>query len=381
MGVFQALFDHYLHSYFHPTYSWRCLLYSRPMPAEASNPIALAVDLDGTLVCSDLFLESALTLIRQNPFSLFSMFVWLLSGRAVLKRRIAERVTVDPKVLPYLEEVLQFVREQQAAGRHTVLATGSDELLVQPVSAYLGCFDSVIASDGSHNCTGRSKARQLTARYGEQGFDYIGNSTVDLPVWRGARQALLAARSTRISRRLSAQLPLQRVFHYPPVGWAVWVEQLYVRRWVANSLVFAPLLLGPRAAQFDAWLVALVAFVVLNLCSSGAFLALDLLNLSRHRRGAQAGKRGLADGSVYLNLALLLAPLLLLAGVIGALVLPMPFVLLVFGYSLAVMCLGLDDGERMSALLRLAVLPALSCLGGSVALGIPLAHWLQWLPL
>ena len=95
------------------------------MSAEARNTAVLAVDLDGTLVCSDLFLESVLTLIRQNPFFVFRLLLWLLSGRAVLKRRIAEHVSVDPSQLPYLGEVLEFVRAARAAGRYTVLATGS----------------------------------------------------------------------------------------------------------------------------------------------------------------------------------------------------------------------------------------------------------------
>ncbi|MCZ6831093.1 MAG: haloacid dehalogenase-like hydrolase [Gammaproteobacteria bacterium] len=351
------------------------------MSADASNTVALAVELDGTLVRSDLFLESMLALLRQNPFSVFSMLRWLLSGRAVLKRRISERVTVDPQVLPYLEEVLQYVRAEQAAGRHTVLATGSDQLLVQPVADYLGCFDAVMASDGKQNCSGRSKERQLTAAYGESGFDYIGNSVVDLPVWRGARFALLAARSDRCSRQLRERLQLERVFYYPAAGWPDWARQLHLRYWVGNVLVFAPLLLGPRNLEFLAWLAGLAAFMAFNLCSSGVLLGVDLLNLSLDRRHPVRCAGPLAAGRIYLITALLVAPLLLLGGLLLALPLAPAFALVLALYSLILACDAVWGTAPLLALSGFVVLCALRLVGGGAAASISPDYWLAALPL
>jgi hypothetical protein len=52
----------------------------------------LCVDLDGTLVLSDLLLESFVLLIKRNPFYLFLVPLWLLRGKSVLKAEIAARV-------------------------------------------------------------------------------------------------------------------------------------------------------------------------------------------------------------------------------------------------------------------------------------------------
>ena len=53
------------------------------MTEQKSHP--LVVDLDGTLIRSDLLIESFLLLIKQNPFNLFFVLLWLLKGKATLK--------------------------------------------------------------------------------------------------------------------------------------------------------------------------------------------------------------------------------------------------------------------------------------------------------
>ena len=73
--------------------------------------IALAVDLDGTLIASDLLFESLFLLLRANPAYLFLLPVWYWrGGMARLKSEIAERVMPDIGSLPYREAVLEEMR-------------------------------------------------------------------------------------------------------------------------------------------------------------------------------------------------------------------------------------------------------------------------------
>ncbi|MEO6966883.1 MAG: hypothetical protein ABI132_00270, partial [Rhodanobacteraceae bacterium] len=163
------------------------------------NELPLCVDLDGTLIKSDLLVESALTLLRRNPLYLLQMPVWLLRGRANLKRQIATRSLVDPALLPYREDLLAWLRVQ-AGEREMVLCTASDGLLAEPVAAHLGCFSKVLASDGRTNLSGRRKAERLVLEYGERGFDYIGNERADLEIWSRSRHAVLAGASSWLER-------------------------------------------------------------------------------------------------------------------------------------------------------------------------------------
>jgi apolipoprotein N-acyltransferase len=162
---------------------------SPDVPRESQVP--LCVDLDGTLIETDLLWEALAQLLRRNPFQLFPVLYWWTRGRAFLKQQLARRVSIDPATLPYKEPLLAFLREQKNAGRKLVLATASDRDLALPVASYVGLFDEVLASDGRTNLRGQNKLKVLIEKFGERGFDYAGNSRADLAVWRGARLAIV----------------------------------------------------------------------------------------------------------------------------------------------------------------------------------------------
>jgi hypothetical protein len=152
---------------------------SQEQPVRSSP---LVVDLDGTLVKTDLLLESLLALIKQTPGCIFSLPAWLLKGRAYFKRQVARRVSLDVSLLPYREELLDYLKAQRAQGRTIVLATGSDAQIARQVADYLKLFDLVLASDGTTNLSAESKRDLLVSEFGEKGFDYLGNE-VDPIVW------------------------------------------------------------------------------------------------------------------------------------------------------------------------------------------------------
>lgn len=178
-----------------------------PMPPATDappNPVPLCVDLDGTLIRTDLLWESLARLLRRNPFLLLPVLFWWMRGRAFLKKKLAARVALDPAALPYHGQFLAWLREQKAAGRKLVLVTASDRDMALPVANHVGLFDEVLGSDGKTNLRGANKLRALVARFGERGFDYAGNSSVDLPVWRGAREAIVVNASRALRQRAGA---------------------------------------------------------------------------------------------------------------------------------------------------------------------------------
>jgi apolipoprotein N-acyltransferase len=160
--------------------------------------VPLVVDLDGTVIRTDLLWESLARLWRRNPFTIFPVLFWWLFGRAHLKHKLAPRVAVDPATLPYHEPFLDWLRREKAGGRKIILATAANRLQAQPIADHLGLFDEVLGSDDKINLRAEAKRAALVKRFGEHGFDYAGNSRDDLVVWRSARTAVVVNASPRV---------------------------------------------------------------------------------------------------------------------------------------------------------------------------------------
>ncbi|KQO96265.1 UbiA family prenyltransferase [Methylorubrum extorquens] len=262
--------------------------------ASALRPVPLVIDLDGTLLRTDLLLEGIIALLRRNPLMLLVMLLWLPRGRAFFKRRIAEGAVLDVATLPANAALLAHIEAQKAAGQEIVLATAADELMALRALRRFPVFDRVVASDGVRNLKGEAKAAQLRALY-PQGFDYAGDAAADLPVWAAARRVIVVGASgsvLRAARRLG-----KPVEEFPAASRSrALLKALRLHQWAKNALVFVPLVLGGRAGDAQAWGSAVLAFLALGLVASASYLLNDLLDLSHDRAHWSKRERPLASG-------------------------------------------------------------------------------------
>lgn len=340
----------------------------------------LCVDLDGTLVKTDLLLESAIALLKANPLYLFLFPVWLLQGKAHLKRQIAERARLNAECLPYHAEFLAFLREQHRTGRRLVLASASDERLAMQVARHLGLFGEVIASDGVNNLSGQRKCEALRTRFGAAGFAYAGNGKVDLPVWAGAGGCVVVNASPRLAARASRTAPPLRVFARDAGAGArvrAFLEAIRVHQWVKNLLVFVPLLTAHQLADVVVLSSAALAFVAFSLCSSSVYLLNDLLDLEADRQHPTKRNRPFASGELSLLTGMVAIPLLLLASIGLALLLPADFLLALLAYF--ALTLAYSFHLKQVVLLDVVVLAILyttRIIAGAVAIAVPVSPWL-----
>ncbi len=156
------------------------------------NSVPLCVDLDGTVVYGDMSLNSFLSYIKKNPFRIFQVGIWHLKGRGFVKYQLAKRFTFDPATLPYIQETLEFLKQERAQHRKIYLCTGSCVSVARSISNYLGLFDGVMATKVRKNFIGKVKAQALIARFGDECFDYVGNSAQDLKVWKHSKSIYIA---------------------------------------------------------------------------------------------------------------------------------------------------------------------------------------------
>ncbi len=350
---------------------------NEPSSSVDDGPPLLAIDLDGSLIRGDLSGESLLLYLRGNPLRLLRVLAWLPRGRAYAKRQLARRVTVDHTSLQLQQPVLEFVRAEHQRGRGTVLASGSDELLVRPLAEHLGCFDDVLGSDGSINMTGPRKASALVARSGDRGFEYLGNSKVDVPVWQAARAVHLVSSSLRFTRFVQSRFTVDKLFQRQLNPLSVWLRQCRVAQWLKNVLLFVSLILVHAYDDVQALAATGIAFLSFSLCASGIYLLNDLVDLPLDRRHPRKCRRPLANGDVQVAAVCLVLLLLLLASALLALLLPPMFQLVLLLYAVtAVSYSALLRRLAIVDVLVLAGLYTLRIVAGGAALALPLTFWL-----
>lgn len=342
-----------------------------------SDNVALCVDLDGTLIHSDLLLESFLLLIKDNPLYLLLVPFWLLGGKAKLKREIASRVKLDGAALPYTKPLVAWLQGQKAAGRQLWLCTASDESLAHAVADHLGFFDGVLASNGQTNLSGKNKAAALVAKFGEKGFDYCGNEKVDLRVWPHARGAIVVNANESLAAEAARVTQVLGQYPFKPAGLKVVLKALRVHQWAKNALIFVPVAAAHQLGDVTVLGQALMAFVAFSLCASSVYLLNDMLDLAADRQHHSKCHRPFAAGTLSLLFGLLAAPLLLVAAVLISLCLPAKFLLVLTAYYVVTLAYSFSLKRMvMIDVLTLAGLYTVRIVAGAAATAIPLSFWL-----
>lgn len=349
------------------------------MRDEQGSGTVLAVDLDGTLIRSDMLYEGFWAAFARDWRTPFLAAAALTRGKAALKDRIAALAEIDAACLPYDPAVLERLRSARAEGARLVLITAADRRYAQAVAAHLGLFDAVHASDGQTNLSGTAKLVRLRAEYGEAPVTYIGDSHHDLPVWQGTSGAITVAAPASLRARVDAMHPGAE--HLSPAPGAAAQARTLLRalrphQWMKNTLVFVPMMAAHDHAAMTLFL-AVLAFVAFSLVASAVYLLNDLLDLAADRAHPRKCARPLASGRLPIRRGMAMIPALLLAGLALALVLGPLFVLVLGGYF--ALTLGYSLWLKRKVLVDICVLASLYAariVAGSVATDIVLSVWL-----
>ena len=169
--------------------------------ASPENLVPLCVDLDGTLIHTDVLWEGIKFLLRRKPWTLLVLLPLLRNGRAPFKQAVSRASIFTVDSLPWRKSLVEWLRLEASAGRPVYLVTAADHSYAHAVTAHLGFFTGSLASDGILNLKAKKKARRLVQTFGEGGFDYIGDARADIPVWRVARKGICVRRHAGFVRR------------------------------------------------------------------------------------------------------------------------------------------------------------------------------------
>lgn len=341
------------------------------------NQRPLVVDLDGTLINTDMLHESAVRLLRDKPYFALAIPFWLSRGKALLKQKLASHVDLDIASLPFNQQLIDWLQSQKDLGRRLVLCTATDKSIAEAIANYLRLFDEVIASEGVKNLAGQNKANVLVEKYGENGFDYVGNSSVDLLIWEKSKQGVVVNGSSRLVYKASAVTEIERVISKAKNSLKTWVKVFRLHHWIKNILIFVPIFAAHQVITGELWINLGLAFLSFSLCASSVYIANDLLDLESDRAHSRKRSRPFASGQIPIWIGAILAPVLIFSSLAMAHYVGgnfLPWLLFYFGltcaYSWRLKRLVLVD------CLTLAILYTLRIVAGAAAVSVPLSFWL-----
>lgn len=346
------------------------------LPLPAHDLLPLVVDLDGTLTATDTLVESLIQVVKHDPVNLLRLPFWLLQGRAAFKRKVATHARINAAYLPYRQPLLDYMVAEKARGRRIVLATAAHRSIAQGVVDHLPMFDQLLCTDGDQNLKGEAKLQAIQQQVGTD-FVYAGDSSVDLPIWRAARAAVLVGVSPAVAWKAKSSTTIEREFFNEAPGLKVWSKALRIHQWIKNLLLFVPLLTAFSFSELGNVVECMLAFIAFSIAASATYIVNDLWDLESDRQHPRKRERPFASARIPIATGVLASTALLAGAFFIAAFLPKAFLLLLAVYVVMTTTYSMVlKAYVLVDVLMLSLLYTLRILAGAAAVGLAVSSWL-----
>lgn len=266
--------------------------------SDHSTDIPLVCDLDGTVTPTDTTYELMLLYLKAHPLlGWATMLRWLRRGKGHMKAQLAEAVGdgLNTAELPLDRGLLDSGLFQTA--RRKALVSGAPQAVVDGVSMHLSGFECAAGSTAERNLTADFKADYLRQTFPE-GFDYVGDSRDDLPVWQAARRAYAVNADPRTVQAAQARgIRIETLGQRRPLLGPL-LQAMRLHQWAKNALIFMVPLLNLYYFTWGWALNLALAFLSLGLVVSATYMLNDLLDLQDDRLHPVKRKRPFAAGQL-----------------------------------------------------------------------------------
>ena len=341
------------------------------------NGRPLCVDLDGTLIKTDSIIETLLIAIKKSPVLILLFPFWLLMGKNYFKNRIVKYGIPDVSIFPYNEEVIELIKNAKSQGRTTVLSTATREEIATAVGEHTQLFDEVICSTDTFNNRSSNKANVLINKFGDKGFDYIGNGYSDIAVFERADKSILISDNKHLIRKVSAVNSNLEIIKTNKNNFKYLLKGMRIYQWTKNVLIFLPLVLAHEFTDYKIVFDTLVGFLCFSFTASFIYLVNDLMDLESDRRHTAKYRRPFASGDLSPVLSLTVSfVFLLISFVVSFTYLPSDFgfvltayLILTISYSIYLKKITILD------IITLSVLYSIRIIAGSEITNIALSKW------
>lgn len=344
--------------------------------ADDNKHIPLFVDVDGTLIRSDISFEAFIAFLKINPLYIFRFIFWLLRGRSFAKHQVAKRIKLDIKSQPLVNQFVDFLKKEHLNGRKLYLASASEMKFIKSFRDILPIFDGVIAGAGEANLSGRNKLAAIKEFNQSAPFAYAGNSNIDMQIWDEAAQVIVVSQSRSFIKKIDSKYGNVKSFHDPVKPYPL-LRALRPHQWSKNLLIFLPICLAHKIGDISIFLQAISAFIAFSLAASAVYLLNDLSDLEADRSHSIKRFRPIASGDISVKEALLFVPILLAYAALISLTLPKQFSITLLIYLVATSFYSIKLKELpVIDIVVLALLYTVRIVAGGKACGVIVSQWL-----
>ena len=334
----------------------------------------LHVDLDNTLLRTDLLHELLIRMAFWKPMRLLEAALYLPRGKAQFKEFVAQETDVESIELPFDDEVLEWLRRNSSKFNSTHLITASPQAWADYIQRRCPLFASAHGSLPSVNLSGGSKLEFIQKTFPGE-FVYVADSPTDLAVWKEARGAVVVGSASVLDKCRNLTNILG--FFERRVSIKVLIKALRVHQWAKNLLLFLPMLLAHQWSIGAIWLNAIIAFFSFSLTASSVYLFNDLADLDNDRRHSRKRLRPLAAGDLSISLGIVLALFAIIGGFsLAALLSAEFFVVLASYFAITTLYSFYLKRQVLIDVITLSCLYSVRVLAGGVATNTSITHWL-----
>jgi 4-hydroxybenzoate polyprenyltransferase/phosphoserine phosphatase len=337
----------------------------------------LYVDLDGTLIKTNTLHEAIIALMRTRPWYVFRLVYWLTRGQAYLWHRLSQHISLNVALLPYRQEVLDYLERERCANRKIVLISGAHEAIVESVAHHLNVFDDYLGSNESIHLVAHHKLSAIAQHDGRKSFSYMGDSSDDICIWKSSLHAIVVGANQSFARKI--QNVVENVGHievpHEPAYKTI-LRALRPHQWAKNILLFAAVFLGHKFNDLSLIINSAFGFVAFCLCGSAVYIINDLVDLEADRLHPKKRSRPFAAGDISAVTGILLSVLLFLGALTVSVYLSLTFTVVLVAYFTLTLLYSFYLKEKLLIdVFLLGLLYTLRVWAGGVCTGIVISNW------
>jgi 4-hydroxybenzoate polyprenyltransferase len=337
----------------------------------------LFVDLDGSLIKSDLLLESFFNSLSKDIFSPVKCLVaFYKNGIVGLKHFLSKNSSIEIRNLPFNNEVIDYISDWRAKNQgEVILISASHNSFVKNIATYLEIFDFSYGTE-EVNLKSQSKLNAIKKHCHESQFDYIGDSSDDLVIWKFSDNPILVNPKKRIKEKVRQFNKNFYLIHNKSGFIKDFFKLIRLHQWSKNLLLFLPMVLAMSFSSTTA-INTFAGFVSFSLVASSFYIFNDLLDIENDRSHPSKKFRSLASGSFSISKSILISLIFIFFSALIALNLNQSFQLILLFYAfMTFIYSNLLKKIPVVDIITLACLYVVRIISGASIASLEISNWL-----